>query len=265
MTSKPILVKLKKEGVLYEVLTHHGMVEPFREGRIGWSKVPYVDGVFKNSQAGTKFTDSQLQSSFGTSDINEVMKTIVMHGELQLTITDRKRKLDELKRQILNEIHKYYLDPRTMKSHPITTIEAAIEKTKIRLTLDQPMEKQLDAIVKKLPEHIPVRKIVMTGILCIPNIYIGKANSVIAKYATEEGNRKYDEMGCIVSVSIVPGYYDKLMADLNSITKGETIFEVDSLDGSSSSSEIQSSSTQKTKKELKNQKKKDNRKKIKDF
>ena len=254
--SKPIVVKFKKDKNLYEVLTHHGMVEPFKEGKIGWNKVPFADAIYKDSTKGDKYTDAQLKSAFGTSNIEECMKIIVIEGELQLTIADRKRKLEELRRQIVNEIHKYYLDPKTMKAHPVILLESAIEKTKVKITLDQPFQKQVDVIVKKLPEFIAIRKSTMEGKLFIPNIYVGKTKGIISKYATEEGSN-YNSEGCVMRISVVPGCYDNLMIELNSATKGEAVFTVDG-----ASATAPSSTSFQSNKELKKQKKKGNRNQV---
>lgn len=257
--SKPIIVKYKKDGHNFEILTHHGKVEPYKEGTIGWSNVPYIEAIFKDSAKGDRYTDFQLKESFGTSSIEECMKIIVDRGELQLTSEDRKKKKEELKRKIINEIHKYYLDPKTMKSHPITTLESAIERTKINITLEKGFQRQFDEIVKKLPEFIPIRKCVMEGTLTIPNTYIGKAQGVISKFA-EEGSKKYLSTHLEVQVSVIPGVYDNFMKELSSATKGEALFEINSNSKSSSSnSNLEKGKVKVSKKELKQQKKKSNR------
>lgn len=227
--SKPIIVKLKKDNNVYEVLTNHGMVEPFRNGKIGWTKVPYDKvNIFKDATKGDSYTDFELIKIFGSSNIDECMKIIVMEGDLQLTLADRKRKTEELKRKIVNEIHKYYLDPKTMKSHSIKLLESSIEKTKVTLSLDRPIKHQIEDIVEKLQSFIPIRKSVMEGILIIPNECVIEAQATISKFADEE-SKKYTDGTCEIHISVIPGFYDEFMNDINNITKGEALFIIEGI------------------------------------
>ena len=124
------------------------------------------------------------------------------------------------------------------------------------------MLRQVNAITKKLPEFITIRKSTMEGKLFIPNTYLGKALSIISKYATEEG-KSYNSEGCTMNISVVPGCYDQLMIELNTATKGEAIFAVDSVDSNAKNSGIPASDKKElSKKELKKQKKKGNRKQL---
>lgn len=250
--SKPILVKLVLNKNVYEILTNHGMVEPYREGKIGWNKVCAVSGVYKDVSKGDCYTFNQLKDVFGTTDIEECMKQIVMEGELQLTTADRKRKTDELKKQIVNHLHKYFLDPKTMKPHPVVLLESAIDRTKVKVSLDQPFQRQVDEIVKKLPEFIAIRKCTMEGSLFIPHAHLGKALSIVAKYADDHG-KKYTDEGCTIRIGVVPGCYDALMIEINSATKGEAVFAIDGIESPKSALPTQPHSS--SKKELKQQKK----------
>lgn len=74
-----------------------------------------------------------MQAAFETSDEKECAKIICLKGELQLTAAERQEKVDKKKKEIVNYIHKYYIDPKTKFPHPVVRIESAIDETKVRL------------------------------------------------------------------------------------------------------------------------------------
>jgi hypothetical protein len=54
-----------------------------------------------------------------------------MKGELQLTAAERQEKIDKKRKEIVNYIHKYYIDPKTKLPHPVVRIEGAIDEIKV--------------------------------------------------------------------------------------------------------------------------------------
>ena len=223
--SKPIIVKLNKNKKQFEILTKHGAVDLFRQGKLGWSKVTVSDEVYKNSSKGERYTNKDLEDTFGTSNVEECMKEIALHGEVQLTTQDRKNKTDEKHKQILYYIHKYYINPKTKQPHPITHIEAALAQTKFKADYQEPVEKQVEKAMKMLVGILVCKKSVMEGTLSIPSQYIGSCYNVINGLC-EIVKENYTANGCDMYISVIPGNYDTLAQRLNGLTKGEFNFVV---------------------------------------
>lgn len=55
-----------------------------------------------------------------------------MKGELQLTAAERQEKVRKKRAEIVNYIHKYYIDPKTKLPHPIARLDGAIDDVKVR-------------------------------------------------------------------------------------------------------------------------------------
>lgn len=221
--STPIVVRLTKNKKQYEILTHHGAVEKFKQQKIGWSKVTFSDEVYKNSSKGDRYTNKDLEKAFGTSNIEECMKQIVLHGELQLTTQDRKRKTEEKRKQIINNIHKYYINPKTKQPHPVTHITAALDQVKFKTDLKESVEKQTDRAMKLLLGILICKKSVLEGTLTVSNAYIGTCFNTINGLC-DVISQKYTTSGCEMYISVIPGNYDTLATKLNAITKGEFDF-----------------------------------------
>lgn len=220
------MVRLKKGKKTFEILTHHGTVEPFREGKLGWDKVPVADRVFKNSSKGEVFTDAELIEAFETANVEEVMKQIAMKGELQTNAADRAKAVADKRKQIVQYLHKNYLNPKTKKPHPVLDLENALEVVKLRVDPDAPVDAQVKSVFSKLLEIIPLKKSEMEGKLVVPHSVLGQAQGVIRKYC-QISSENYTSDGVAMQVSVVPGDYDVFIKELSSVTKGDFQFDVD--------------------------------------
>jgi len=227
MSSKDYqIVRHKVGGSNFEVLTKIGSVLKYRKGNLGWDNVLLADEIFKNASKAEKAKDSDLKTAFGTDDIIECAKIIVENGELQLTANERKEFIEKKRAEIVNYIHKYFIDPRTKTPHPVVRIEAALEELKIRIDPDTPLDKQISDIVKRMPEVMPIKKEEIEGTIKIPHKHMGAASGIITKSASIRRER-YDDEACVMDITLVPGDYDSLINDLNRVTKGEYTFDIE--------------------------------------
>jgi len=119
------------------------------------------------------------------------------------------------------------MDPKTKTMIPITRIDNALTELKIRVDADQPTEKQIQEILKKLPGVLSLKRAEVTGIVSTSHQYLGQVSGVLKKYNVTILGENYTSEGCEYSVSMVPGDYDKVISELNSVTKGEYDFRFD--------------------------------------
>jgi len=223
MSAKPITVRLSKNKKQFEILTHHGAVEKWRDGKLGWAKVTVSDEIYKNASKGERYTNKDLEDTFGTSNTEECMQIVAKEGEIQLTTQDRKDKTDENYKQIVNYIHKYYINPKTKQPHPVTHIQAALEQVKFKASFDESIEKQVEMAMKKLIGVLVCKKSAMEGTLIVPTQYIASCYTVINGLCDIQ-KENYTNTTCEMYISIIPGNYDALTVKLNAITKGEFDF-----------------------------------------
>jgi len=219
------IVRFKAGKITFEAMTKVGSVLKFRDGKLGWDNVPLVDEVFKNSQKGERANSEELKAAFGTENVVECLKAIVEKGELQLTSDERKDKVEKKRAEIVNYIHKYYIDPKLKTPHPVVRIENALTTLKIKVDPDIPTERQCQDIVKKLPEVMPIRKMEMEGTLTVTHQYVGAVSNVIQQWA-KVLRENYTSDGCTMELSMVPGDYDSFMSDLQKATKGDFQFDI---------------------------------------
>ena len=85
----------------------------------------------------------KLNKHFKTTNSNEVIKQILLKGELNLTTDQRRKMVEEKRKQIIQYINKNFVDPKTKLPHPIQRIENGLED--VRVVID-PFKKAEDQI-----------------------------------------------------------------------------------------------------------------------
>lgn len=233
--SNYIIVKYQKAKKSYEILVNHGMVEKYRESishknrtSINIDQVVVADEVFKNSTKGTRYTNNELQEAFGTTDVKECIKHILLNGEVQLTTDDRKKKIEERRKQVVYNLHSFFIDPKTLKPHPVTHIENALNEIKFKVDMKESVEKQSLRARKELLGKLTLKKNLMEGQITIPLKYIGQCYNPINGLSTID-KENYGAKHYTAHLSLTPSAYDQLSQKINTITKGDFQFELDGM------------------------------------
>ena len=75
--------------------------------------------------------NEKLIKYFKTTDPTEVAKQILSRGELSLTTDQRRKMVEEKKKQIIQYINKSFVDPKTHVPHPPLRIESAMDEPRV--------------------------------------------------------------------------------------------------------------------------------------
>jgi len=204
----------------FEIICKPGAPLEFRDGRLDIDSTLETDEIFKDFKKGVRASDAEIETSFNTLDRRQICQIILEQGEIQYTTEERRSFVEKKKNEIINYICKYYVDPRTRLPHPRNRIENALEELKVRVDPHIEAKKQAKDIVKTLPEILPIRKMVIEATITIPHKFLGQIYGVF-KDIVNIVSENYNDTGCAYSVTLVPGDYDVLMADLNALCKDE--------------------------------------------
>jgi len=157
--AKPLVVKLKKAGISFEVLTKVGSMEPYREGKLSLDKVLEIEEIYKNASKFDKIKTSELKKAFQTDDKKQCILTILNEGTYPLSKKELQDKVNTKRDEIINYLHKYYQDPQKDSPHPISRFDSVLQKMKVNIDPHQAINTQIRKIVKRLPEFLPVKPI----------------------------------------------------------------------------------------------------------
>jgi hypothetical protein len=94
------LVRYKHGKNTFEVMTHVGATQKFRDGKLGLDNVLQADVIWTNQSKGERAKGAELKESFDTEDLMECIKTILAKGEIQLTAAERREMLEAKRKEI---------------------------------------------------------------------------------------------------------------------------------------------------------------------
>jgi ribosome maturation protein SDO1 len=219
---KAVIARLDTRGERYEVLVDPELALKLKRGEeVDMSSLLAVDTVFKDARKGDKAGVEHLKEVFGSSDPIEVAKAIIKKGEIQLTTEQRRKMLEDKRKQIVSIIAKNAINPQTNTPHPPGRIEKAMEEAKVNIDLWRTAEEQVPVVVKALRPIIPIRFEEKTLAVKIPPQYAAKAYPVIKPFGEIKKEEWQKDGSWIFLIDIPAGMVDDFLRELNSLTKGE--------------------------------------------
>jgi len=153
-----VIARYEVKGHRLEILIDPKIVDLVKEGKnVNIVDYMVIDQVFKDAKKGDKVGEETLKEIFGTDDINTVAKQIILKGQVQLTTEQRRKMLEEKKRQIVAEIAKNAINPQTNAPHPPQRIEKAIEEAKVHIDPMKSVEEQIPIVLKEIKAILPIK------------------------------------------------------------------------------------------------------------
>ncbi|MGC8610501.1 MAG: ribosome assembly factor SBDS [Thermoplasmata archaeon] len=153
-----VVARYEYKGHHFEILIDPNIIDAVKEGKIK-NIVDYmvIDQVFKDARKGDRIGEEILKEVFGTTDINEIAKIIITKGQVQLTTEQRRKMLEDKKKQIVAEIAKNAINPQTNTPHPPQRIEKAIEEAKVHIDPFKSVQEQIPIVIKAISKLIPIK------------------------------------------------------------------------------------------------------------
>ncbi len=155
---KAMVAHYKVDGEVFQILVDPDAGLAYRTGaKKELANVLAVDEIFKDAHRGERHKAAELQKAFHTQDVQAIADIILKKGELALT-TDQKRKmLEEKRKQIAALIAREAIDPRTGAPHTLARITQAMDN--VRLDIDPFKEPalQMDEVITALRPELPIK------------------------------------------------------------------------------------------------------------
>lgn len=216
-----VIARLRKGEEHFEVLVDPYAAADIIDGKdVNIIQSLAIDAIFKDSKKGTHASEESLLKNFGTSDINEITKQIILKGDIQLT-TEQRQKMQKSKRnRIIETIVRNAMDPKTKSPHPRQRIELAMEQAGVHVDPFKPVNEQVKTIIELLRPLIPISMENVRISVKIPAEHIGRAYGTIRTFGTLE-REDWQSDGSWIGIIRLPAgmqtdFYDKL----NTATKG---------------------------------------------
>jgi ribosome maturation protein SDO1 len=221
MSDKYTIARITKENEHFEILVKPQKALDYRLGKVAAiTEVLAGETIFSDANKGTKVSEEALKKAFGTTDSLKIAETILKTGTLQLTTEQRRKMIEDKRKQIIDFIARQTVDPKTNLPHPPTRIENAMEQ--IRYTIDpfKSVEEQAKEIIKLLRTILPLKMELMNVSVTVPAEYSARAYGAVKGFGTIK-REEWRTDGSWAGVLEMPaGLYAPFLDKLGEITKG---------------------------------------------
>ena len=221
------VVRYSFEGEKFEILVKP---DPALEYKLGKKKdlssVLVSDDIYTDSNKGTKPSTEKLLKAFKTEDATEIAQKILEKGDLNLTTDQRRKMVEEKKKQLVEFIAKTYVDPRTHLPHPPLRVEQALKDARLSIDPQKSVDEQVKDIVEKLRSIIPLKSENLSLEITVPAQFASQSYAVLKSVGSLK-KEEWQNNGSLKAILEIPAAARPNVIDrLGSITKGSATVEV---------------------------------------
>ena len=197
-----VLARFERGGSRYEILVDPELVDNWKEDHssVELNDLLAVDQVWSDARTGDRPTSEALERVFGSTDLATCVERILNEGSIQLTTSQRRQMVDEMKKKIVNEIATTATDPRTKLPHPRVRIENALDEVRFNADPFLSVEKQVQDAVDLLKPIIPLQFITIKLAFKVPGKDYGGVSQLLRDSMQKEQWLSDGSWACIVEV-----------------------------------------------------------------
>ena len=153
-----VVARLEKGGKRYEILVDPELVDSFKSDptSVSLDDLLATDEIWHDARGGERPTEEKIISTFGTIELLDCVTAILTKGTIQLTTVQRRQMISDKRQQIITEISRTAIDPRSKAPHPATRIELALDELRWNPDPFLSVERQIKDAVKVLRPVIPL-------------------------------------------------------------------------------------------------------------
>jgi len=214
--------RLKTHGTTFEVLVDpDGALALKRGDAIKVDDILAVEDVFENASRGDRSAEEDLTKAFGTTDPLAIAETIIKKGEISLTAEQRKKFIENKRRQVIEVIARNAINPQTKTPHPPARIEQAMTEARVNIDPAKSVDELVSIAMKAIRPLIPIRFDEVEIAVKVPAAYAPKAYGEISAFG-KVTREAWQNNGCWIGVVKFPaGMQDDFYSMINRLTKGE--------------------------------------------
>jgi ribosome maturation protein SDO1 len=221
-----VVARITKDHNHFEILVDPDAALRFKKGEeVSIENILAVREVFKDAGSGERVSDDDLQKNFHTTDVNKIAEQIMKEGEVQLTTDQRRKLLEEKKKQIADIISKQGVNPKTKLPHPMQRILNAMEEVKVHVDVFKPPDEQVNGVISSLQEILPISIEKVEVALRVPIQFAGKASSVVRNMVTVK-KEEWKSDAWVAVIEIPAGMQSVIYSKLNELTSGQVEVKV---------------------------------------
>ena len=219
---QPSIARLTVRGDTFEVLVDPELALEFRLGKpMGIDKILVHDVIYRDAKKGLRASEQAMQRAFGTTDVRRIAERIIKEGEIPITSEQRKRLVEEKRKQIIEWIARNCIDTRTKTPVPPQRVENALERARISVDPFKPIDEQIPGILKEVQRVIPIKVAVAVVSITATGHHAGRIRNAVGKLGKVIRESYTSDGSWTAEVEIPAGVQDVLISRINELSRGE--------------------------------------------
>lgn len=208
-------------GETFEIIVDPDSALRYKMGeKVPMSKVLLYEEIYTDAKKGIRASEEQLMKAFKTKDKLAIAARILTEGTLQITSEQRRRLIDEKKRQIVEFISKNAVDPRTKLPHPPQRIELAMEQAGVSIDPFVDAKEQAMKVIERLSQILPMKVGLMRMYVRVPGEFVGKAYGLLKSVGKILKEEYKGDGSWVGEVEVLAGLQADLIEKLNRLCSG---------------------------------------------
>ena len=221
-----VIARIVKDRIQFEILVDADKAAEFKKGsNVSIENVLVISEIFKDTKKGERASAEELNKVFSTTDVFKIATTILKHGQIQVTTEQKRKAIEEKRKEIANIISKQAIDPKTKLPHPVNRILNAMREAHVDIEPNKPASDQIETILEKIRPVIPISIERIEIAIRVPIQYAGRVSSAIhSMVPVKKEGWKSDAWLAVIEIpaGMQADIYDKL----NEMTSGNVEVKV---------------------------------------
>jgi ribosome maturation protein SDO1 len=223
---KAVIARIHKGGEAFEIFVDSEKALEFKKGKeYSMENLLAANEIFKDAKKGDRASSSELQKAFGTTDVFEAAKIIIKEGEVQLTTEQRRKHVEEKRKQIAEIISKQGVNPQTKLPHPPQRIMNAMDEAHLSVDPFKPADEQVKAVLEGIRDILPISFETIEIEIRVAVAHAGKASSVMHTIAPVK-KEEWKADAWVAVMEIPAGRQNEIYEKINNLTAGNAEVKV---------------------------------------
>jgi len=221
MVDKFTIVRLSAGNEKFEILVKPDPALEYKLGKkIDISNIMISDEIYSDANKGTRISTEKLMKHFKTTDQLEIAKQIMAKGDLNMNTDQRRKMIEEKKKQIVQYINKNFVDPKTHIPHPISRINAVLDEARVAIDPFKRLEDQIKNIIDPLRKILPLKSESLELTVTVPAQFSGQSFSVFKSIGEIKSEQWLSDGSLQVVLNINAGIKSSFLERIGTATKG---------------------------------------------
>ena len=223
-----VSAKYSMQGLNFEILVDCEKALDYRVGKLKDIENALVSNeIYTNVRKVEKATLENLRNVFKTEDLKIIADLILKKGEIQLTVEHKQKIKENLRKQIIDFIHKNSVDPINELPHPPQRIEKAMEEAKVKLDENEKFDFLVQHVITAIRPLLRI-KLETREVEVLVNV---KDSSAVINFFKKKGTKILKEQQLAtgnfqILIEIPAGVQEEIETGLNNITKGDAEIKI---------------------------------------